>query len=78
LATARPAASVPSISVAEAVNICEAGFAPPYGKAASAARRSACLAYIDGVLGTVAQIAALAAVGQPTGQDRRELFCIPG
>ena len=78
LVTARPAASVPSISVAEAVKICEAGLTPPSGQAASASRRSACVAYIDGVVGTVAQIAALAAISQPTGQDRRALFCIPG
>jgi Ssp1 endopeptidase immunity protein Rap1a len=76
--TTRPAASVPSLSVAEAVSICEAGFAPPNGQAASASRRNACLAYIDGVVGTVAQITAMAAVGQPPGPGRHGLFCIPG
>jgi len=30
------------------------------------------------VVGTVAQLAALAAGSQPTGQGRRALFCIPG
>ena len=74
--TAWPAAAVPSISVAEAVAICEAGFAPPAGQAASASRRNACIAYIDGVVGAVAQIAAIAETGRPSGNAA--LFCIPG
>jgi Ssp1 endopeptidase immunity protein Rap1a len=74
----RPAAAVPSISVEEAVDICRAGFAPPDGQAASAARRSMCIALIDGVVGTIVQIAAMAGTGKSAAQARAGLFCIPG
>jgi hypothetical protein len=77
LLTARPGAAVPSISVAEAISICEAGFAPPNGQAASASRRSACVAYIDGVVGTIAQIAAMAEITKSSAQSSAALFCIP-
>jgi NhaP-type Na+/H+ or K+/H+ antiporter len=76
LFTTRPASAVPSISVADAVAFCEAGFAPPQGQAASASRRNACVAYIDGVIGAVAQIAAIAETGKPSRSAA--LFCIPG
>jgi hypothetical protein len=78
LLTTWSAAAVPSISAAEAVDICEAGFAPPNGQTASASRRNACVAYIDGVVGTVAQISAMAEIAKPSGHSRTGLFCIPG
>ena len=75
LAVAAPAAAAPSISVGEAAETCKAGFPPPAGASASLARRSACIALIDGVIGTVQQLAALAA--QPGGGPARAVFCVP-
>jgi hypothetical protein len=81
-----PAGAVPSISVADAVSICEAGFPPPGGQSASTARRGTCIALIDGVVGTVAQLAAMAETARtsPAGSSdsttaggRAGLFCIP-
>jgi hypothetical protein len=77
LLTTGSAATAPSISVAEAIDFCEAGFAPPEGRSASSARRHACLAYIDGVIGTVAQIAAMAKASAPPSRSGAGLFCIP-
>jgi len=82
---AAPAArAVPSVSVQELVNLCEAGFPPPGGNSASLARRQACTAYLDAVVGTVIQLAALAGdAGQqqpanlpPNTAARRAVFCI--
>ena len=71
-----PARAVPSVSVGEAVGMCEAGFPPAGGVSASLARRTACIAYIDGVVGTVEQIAAMANVG--AASRGQAVFCVPG
>lgn len=77
LAAGEPAHAVPSISVGDAVEFCEAGFPPPDGASASLARRMTCIAYIDGVIATVAQLAAIAT---PAGgaTTARGAFCVPG
>lgn len=76
LAGSGVAMAAPSISVTDAVTICEGGFPPPGGSSPSAARRNTCVAYIDGVIATVLQIAAMAQV--PAGAPpARAIFCIP-
>jgi hypothetical protein len=79
-ATGWPSPAAPSISVEDALKMCEAGFLPPHDQAASASCRNACVAYIDGVVATVAQIAAMADVAKSArhGPGRRIVFCIPG
>ena len=76
LPCAMPAAAVPSISVADAMAMCEAGFPPPGGNAASASRRAACIAYMEGVIAAVMQIAAMAAPGAD-GRPAQAIFCVP-
>lgn len=77
LALGGSAHAAPSISVGDAIEFCEAGFPPPGGASASLSRRMACIAYIDGVIATVAQLAAIAT---PAGgaAPARGAFCVPG
>jgi hypothetical protein len=75
--------AVPSISVADAVNICQVGFSPPGGQAESSARRNACVALIGGIVGTMAQIAAMAEISRigtagSSTPGHVGLFCIHG
>ena len=75
LAVAAPVVAAPTISVGEAAETCKAGFPPSGGAAASLARRAACIALLDGVVGTVQQLAALAV--PPGGTPARAVFCVP-
>lgn len=77
LAAGGPAPAAPSISVGDAIEFCEAGFPPPGGASASLARRMTCIAYIDGVIATVAQLAAIATPAGSTS-PARGAFCVPG
>lgn len=69
------ALAAPSLSVQQGSEICRAGYPPAGGNSASQARRTACIALLHGVIGTVEQLAALAA---PPGQKpARAAFCVP-
>lgn len=72
---AAAAQAAPSLSVGEAAEICRAGYPPSGGNSASTARRTACIALLDGVIGTVEQLAALAAPAG--GPPARAAFCVP-
>lgn len=72
--------AVPTIAVEDAVQICEGGLQPEPGQSTqtTAQRRGMCVALIDGVVGTVAQIAALAASNAGADKDRvKAVFCLP-
>ena len=80
LLLAGPAAAQPSIAVEDAMQFCEGGLRPQPGASERLVReqRGFCIALIDGVVGTVAQIAALAAGNQRNdGTPIRAVFCLP-
>jgi len=80
LALAAPAGAQPSIAVEDAVLFCEGGLRPEAGASERATReqRGFCIALIDGVVGTVAQIAALASGNaRGDGTPIRAVFCLP-
>lgn len=70
--TVSPALAAPSIAVEDVVAMCRAGFAPTGGQAPSMAQKRLCAAYLDAVVATTVQFAALA---QESGT--KPPFCVP-
>jgi hypothetical protein len=72
--------AVPTIAVEDAVEICQSGLQPQPGQSTQtiAQKRGMCVALIDGVVGTVAQIAALAASNAGADKEKvKAVFCLP-
>jgi hypothetical protein len=66
--------AVPTVSVQDVIELCEAGFGRN-GQAPSLARRGTCIAYLDAVIATIAQVGSIAA--SQTKTPRTLLFCLP-
>ena len=72
LLSAAAAHAAPAISANNVSAFCAAGFAINTTNMASSSRKMACIAYLDAVIATTAQIEALA-----NSRDKRSIFCLP-
>ena len=91
LLTPAPARALPNLTARELADLCEAAYAPtptqitPAQSTALAARRQACAAYLDGVIGTISQLSALSPEntqvsdnsGFPGPAQKPAQFCVP-
>ncbi len=72
--------AVPTITVEDAAKMCQTALKPEPGLSPEGVnqRRNVCIALIDGVVGTVQQIAALAALNAGADpQHVKAVFCLP-
>jgi hypothetical protein len=71
---ATPCVAVPTISVQEVIELCETGFGLR-DQAPSMVRKGTCIAYLDAVVATIAQVGSIAS--SQTRSPRKLLFCLP-
>jgi len=69
-------AAPPTVSAADMKEVCTIGFGIDGTNSPSSARKATCVAYLDAVVATVAQVSAMAA--EEGGAAKRKLFfCLP-
>jgi hypothetical protein len=71
---ATPWVAVPTISIQEVIELCETGFGLG-DQAPSLARKGTCIACLDAVVATIAQVGSIAS--SQTRSPRKLLFCLP-
>lgn len=75
LLVAGPAlAAPPTVAARDIVEVCNTGFAIEGTNSPSMSRQATCIAYLDAVVATVAQVSAL---GAGDGKAKQLFFCLP-